>query len=106
MISYVKLIAGQEHGTKTQQIETAAKGKYPNNKILMIGDANGDIIAARENNILFFPIIPGKEDKSWERFIIEGFERFITGKFAGSYESSLISEFKKSLPDTPPWRRE
>ena len=105
MISYIKLIAGQEQGTKTEHIESAAKGRYPDNKILMIGDAIGDIIAASENNILFFPIIPGKEDKSWERFINEGFERFITGKFAGAYERSLISEFKKSLPDTPPWKR-
>ena len=70
-----------------------------------MGDAIGDIIAASENNILFFPIIPGKEDISWERFINEGFERFITGKFAGTYENSLIYGFKKSLPDTPPWKR-
>ena len=105
MIRYVKLIAGQEQGTKTEHIETAAKGKYPDNKILMIGDAIGDTIAASENNILFYPIIPGKEDISWERFINEGFERFITGKFAGTYENSLITEFKKSLPDTPPWKR-
>ena len=105
MISYINLIAGQEQGTKTEHIEKAAKGKYPDNKILMIGDAIGDTTAASENNILFFPIIPGKEDKSWERFINEGFERFITGKYTGTYERSLLSEFKKSLPDTPPWKK-
>jgi phosphoglycolate phosphatase-like HAD superfamily hydrolase len=105
MIRYVRLIAGQEQGTKTQQIETAAKGKYPENKILMIGDAIGDLTAARENNILFLPIVPGMEDNSWKRFIDEGFERFITGRFAGTYEDSLQKEFIKSLPDNPPWQR-
>jgi predicted HAD superfamily phosphohydrolase YqeG len=105
MINYIRFIAGQEQGTKTEHIKTAAKGKYPDNKILMIGDAIGDLIAARENNILFCPIIPGKEDKSWERFINEGFERFITGRFAGTYEDSLQKEFIKSLPDKPPWEK-
>ncbi len=105
MISYIKLIAGQEQGTKTEQIERAAKGKYPDDRILMIGDATGDITAARENNILFFPIIPGREDISWERFIDEGFDRFISGKFAGTYEDSLQKEFIKSLPDKPPWEK-
>ena len=66
---YVKFIAGQEHGTKTEHIALAAKGKYPGNKILMIGDAKGDLDAAKSNGVLFYPIIPGKEDKSWERFL-------------------------------------
>jgi Predicted phosphatases len=102
---FVNTIAGQEHGTKTEHIALAGKGKYPNNKILMIGDAKGDLDAAKNNGILFYPIIPGKEDKSWERFINEGLERFIKDIFAGRYEELLLSEFRKSLPDTPPWKR-
>jgi len=74
---YVKVIAGQEHGTKTEHVALAAKSKYPDNKILMIGDAKGDLDAALNNNIFFYPIIPGKEDESWERFFNEGFARFI-----------------------------
>lgn len=101
---YVRTIAGQEHGTKSEHIAFSAKEKYPNDKILMIGDAKGDLDAARNNGILFFPIIPGKEDKSWERFLNEGFERFIGGGFAGKYEDELLLEFGKSLPETPPWQ--
>jgi phosphoglycolate phosphatase-like HAD superfamily hydrolase len=101
---FVNTIAGQEHGTKTEHIALAAKGKYPDNKILMIGDAKGDLDAAKNNGILFYPIIPGKEDKSWERFINEGLERFIKDIFAGTYEESLLNEFRKSLPNTPPWK--
>jgi phosphoglycolate phosphatase-like HAD superfamily hydrolase len=101
---YAIAIAGQEHGTKTEHIALAAKGKYPDNKILMIGDAKGDLDAARNNNILFFPIIPGKEDESWERYLNEGLEKFRKGMFAGIYEKLLLREFRKSLPDTPPWK--
>src|SRR5450759_1019761 len=101
---YLKFIAGQEHGTKTEHIALAAKGKYPGNKILMIGDAKGDLDAAKSNGVLFYPIIPGKEDKSWERFLNEGIEKIVIGTYTGTYEESLLKVFRKSLPDTPPWK--
>ena len=101
---YVRAIAGQEHGTKTEHIELSAKGKYADSKILMIGDAKGDLDAAKNNGILFFPIIPGKEDQSWTRFLNEGLKYFTEGKYAGSYESLLLEEFRSSLPEQPPWQ--
>lgn len=101
---YVRIIAAQEHGTKTEHIAFAAKGKYPDNRILLIGDAFGDLNAAKSNGVLFYPIIPGKEDKSWEIFINESLEKFVKGTFAGEYEESLVLEFKKSLPEIPPWK--
>jgi phosphoglycolate phosphatase-like HAD superfamily hydrolase len=100
---YVRIVAGQEFGTKTEHIALAAKGKYPDNKILMIGDAAGDLEAAKNNGVLFYPIIPGKEDIAWEHFINEGFIRFTKGTYAGSYEDSLLEEFSNSLPEIPPW---
>jgi phosphoglycolate phosphatase-like HAD superfamily hydrolase len=100
---FVNMIAGQEHGTKSEHIALAAKGKYPDNKILMIGDAKGDLDAARYNGILFSPIIPGKEDQSWEKFLFEGLGNFINGAYEGHYESLLIDDFSKSLPSTLPY---
>ncbi len=102
---YVNTIAGQEHGTKSEHINLAVKSKYSGNRVLMIGDAKGDLDAARNNGILFYPVIPGKEDASWEQFINEGLDRFITGKFKGDYEESLLNEFMRSLPDSPNWKR-
>jgi phosphoglycolate phosphatase-like HAD superfamily hydrolase len=101
---FVRVIAAQEHGTKAEHIALAAKGKYPDNKILMIGDAFGDLSAARKNGVLFYPVIPGNEDRSWERLINEGLDKFLNGTYSGTYEESLIIEFRKCLPDTPPWR--
>jgi phosphoglycolate phosphatase-like HAD superfamily hydrolase len=65
--TFVKIIAGQEMGTKTEHLKFGAAGKYAPNKVLMIGDAPGDYNAARKNQALFFPINPGAEEKSWER---------------------------------------
>ncbi|MCU0378093.1 MAG: hypothetical protein MUC78_07500 [Bacteroidales bacterium] len=100
---YVLAIAGQELGTKTEHITMAAKGKYPDDRILMIGDAPGDFKAARDNGALFFPVVPGHENRSWKLFYEEALDRFIAGKYRGEYQQQLISEFEKSLPDKPSW---
>lgn len=100
---YAAMIAAQEHGTKTEHIAITAKSKYPDTRILMIGDALGDLEAARKNGVLFFPVIPGKENYSWKMFLDEGLSRFLTGTYKGTFEETLIVDFMKSLPVTPPW---
>jgi len=101
---YVKAIAGQEHGTKTEHITMAAKGKYPDDRILMIGDAPGDYKAALGNNALFFPVVPGHENRSWKLFFDEGLDRFIAGTYKGDYQERLLEEFRESLPEKPSWQ--
>jgi len=81
----------------------AARNKYDAAKTLMIGDAKGDLDAARNNGILFYPVIPGREVESWERLVNEGLKRFTGGLYRGSYQNKLIVEFEESLPSVPPW---
>ncbi len=102
---YVRFIAGQEQGTKSEHIAFAAGGKYPKEKMLMIGDAPGDRKAAEANGALFFPVNPGQEEESWRRFHDEALGRFLKGTFAGEYARKLNEEFERRLPDTPPWKR-
>ena len=73
-------------------------------KILMIGDALGDLKAARDNQALFYPINPGAEEESWKRFRDEALGRFFAGTYAGAYEQERVAEFDSRLPETPPWR--
>ncbi len=103
LASYVFAIAGQEQGSKSEHIAKSAGGKYPPHRMLMIGDAPGDLNAAKANNALFYPILPADEERSWQRFFDEGMARFFGEQFAGEYETGLIGEFTKLLPDTPPW---
>jgi len=102
---YARIIAGQELGTKEVHLSLAAQGKYAQEHILMMGDAPGDMKAARSINALFFPINPGHEDQSWELFYNEGLDKFLNGEYAGEYEKKLIVEFEKVLPDLPPWKK-
>lgn len=101
---FVRVIAGQEYGTKTEHLALAAKGKYKDENILMIGDAPGDMKAAKDNGVLFLPINPGNEEDSWEAFFKEGMDRFFKGSYAGDYENRLISVFNEHLPEKPDWR--
>jgi len=98
-------ICGQEMGTKTEHLQLGAGGKYPQDHVLMLGDAMGDLTAARKNGFLFFPINPGSEDASWQRFFEEGMGRFLKGTYAGEYEAGLVAAFEAMLPDRPPWKR-
>lgn len=102
---YAKVIAGQEMGTKKEHIEIAVNNRYKKDRVLMIGDAPGDLKAARANGVFFYPINPGGEEASWERFYKEALDRFIGGRYAGEYEQSLIEEFDAYLPETPPWKK-
>jgi phosphoglycolate phosphatase-like HAD superfamily hydrolase len=105
MDGMVRIIAGQEHGSKKEHLAFGAKGKYSDDKILMIGDAPGDMKAARSNGVLFYPINPGHEEDSWQRFYEEAMDKFFAGTYAGRYEQDLISEFESYLPERPPWKK-
>lgn len=98
---YVQQICGQEAGTKKEALVNSKK--YPKGQTLMIGDAPGDYAAAKANDCLFYPINPGDEEASWKRFFDEGIDRFLNGKFAGEYQTKLLAEFDRYLPEKPSW---
>jgi phosphoglycolate phosphatase-like HAD superfamily hydrolase len=101
---FAAFIGGQEVGTKKQMLSWL-RDRYEPQHVLMIGDAPGDLDAARGNAALFYPINPGDEDASWERFYKVAFDIFIHGDYAGEYESKLVTEFDAYLPENPPWKR-
>jgi phosphoglycolate phosphatase-like HAD superfamily hydrolase len=101
---FVGLIAGQELGSKKEHLAMAAGGRYDKHKTLMIGDAPGDQKAAAANGVLFYPIDPGHEDESWQRFYEEALDRFLAGTYAGDYMAEQVARFEKLLPETPPWK--
>ena len=102
---YTRMICGQEMGKKAEHIQYGAGGKYDAANILMVGDAPGDMKAAKANDALFYPINPGDEAASWMRFRDEAIDKFLTGQYAGAYEQAVIDEFMAYLPDTPPWKK-
>jgi len=99
---YVALICGQEMGTKGEHIKIVGEG-YPRERVLMVGDAPGDLRSAKTNDALFFPIVPGDEEASWAEFVGEGLDRFFAGTYRGEYEDRLLEQFDRALPERPRW---
>lgn len=94
---HVDVMLGQEAGTKAYCIQELKKFGFENTHVLMIGDAPGDLSAAEANNVLYYPILVGKEKFSWDRFENEALAKFLDGSFAGVYQQQLIKEFNDNL---------
>lgn len=92
LLKYANVVTGQEHGTKTNIIKQLTKHYKPEN-MLMVGDAPGDYQAAKDNNVVFYPIIPMHETKSWDDLNNKAFEMFLKG----TYGESLMGEKVKSF---------
>ena len=90
-------------GSKAQHLAIVSEGKYNKDRILMLGDALGDLEAAQKNGVHFYPINPGKAEASWKRFHDEAFDAFIAQRYTGDYENKIITDFKTCLPDYPAW---
>jgi len=103
---FVRLIAGQELGTKAEHLRLALSGRYVPDRVLMIGDSLNDLAAARAVGASFYPIAPGREETSWRRFLADAYSRFLAGAYAGEYERGLTGEFEALLPAEPPWLRQ
>ncbi|HVM61341.1 MAG TPA: HAD family hydrolase [Verrucomicrobiae bacterium] len=97
LLPFINFIGCQEMGSKTDQLRFAVNGNYEPHRTLMIGDAPGDLKAAQANHVMFYPIMPGQEAQSWARFLDEGFDRFLSERYAGDYERQLVDEFVSRL---------
>jgi len=102
---YTRVILGQEVGSKKEILQLAIDGKYDKSRVLMIGDAPGDMKAAQSNHARFFPVNPGAEEASWELFFNEAAEKFHREEYSADYESGLIADFERRLPEIPPWKK-
>ncbi len=106
LTGYISAIAGQEMGKKGHHIETVKKAcGYEDSHILMLGDADGDLKAVKQNNGLFYPVPAGYENQAWQKFP-EYFERFAAGQYAGGTEKKLLEDFSMVLLTIPPWEKD
>lgn len=96
-VRHLKALLGQEAGTKQYCISELKKKGYDEKKILMVGDALGDLQAAKNNNVNFYPILVNKEGYSWQRLVNEAVPKLMNGTFDETYQNQLIKEFNDSL---------
>ena len=103
LLPLITAVKGQESGNK-KEIIASLKDQYEPDHVLMIGDAPGDLNAAKANGALFYPICPDQEAESWEKFG-DCTEAFFSGAYAGAKEQANIAHFNTLLPDAPYWAK-
>lgn len=99
LLPHVDLVLAQNSGTKAYCIGELLKKGYDKDKVIMCGDAPGDMDAAQVNGVFYYPIKVGFEKESWEEFIEVGFGKLLDGSYAGEYQSAKNDEFIKNLSE-------
>ena len=97
LLESVDIVLTQNIGSKAYCINKLIEKGYSRNNVLMVGDALGDLKAAEENEVLYYPIMVRKEKESWIRFSKEALERFTSNSYYGEYQEKVIAEFKENL---------
>lgn len=97
LLPFVDMLMTQEAGNKASCIRKLLEKGYRHKNVLMIGDAPGDLLAARENQVLFYPILPGREEESWQRLKDTILACFFDGSYEGAIERQMEQEFHLHL---------
>lgn len=97
MLSNTDTVMAQDSGSKAHCIQLLLQKGYSPDKVLMVGDAPGDLQAAAQNGVLYYPILVRKEAESWRRFVDEALPKLLSGSFAGAYQRQLVEEFQENL---------
>ncbi|MBO5281719.1 MAG: HAD hydrolase-like protein [Lachnospiraceae bacterium] len=97
LLELVDQLMTQEQGSKSRCIHRLLEQGYDPAGVLMVGDAMGDLEAARENGVLFYPILAGKEAASWRELIGQGLPHLEQDSYAGVYQQQKIREFQENF---------
>ena len=97
LLDSVDVIMSQNDGSKAYCIKELLACGYINKKVVMCGDAPGDLAAAEKNGVYFFPILVRSEKASWEEFISTALPKLIEDSYGVEYQDRRIKEFYKNL---------
>ncbi|MBQ9746468.1 MAG: HAD hydrolase-like protein [Clostridia bacterium] len=97
LLEHTDIVLSQNNGSKAFCIGELLKKGYDREKVLMCGDAPGDMQAAEKNGVYYYPILVKKETESWTEFMEMGFEKLLLGEYGGEYGSRKKNEFLKNL---------
>ncbi|MBQ2700029.1 MAG: HAD hydrolase-like protein [Clostridia bacterium] len=97
LLEHTDIVLSQNVGSKAYCISELLKKGYAPSHVVMCGDAPGDYEAASRNGVFYYPIQVKKEKESWQAFMDEGFDRLLSGTYAGPYQKELVNAFMKNL---------
>ncbi|MBR7117534.1 MAG: HAD hydrolase-like protein [Clostridia bacterium] len=96
LLSHTDIVLAQNSGSKAACIAKLLEKGYSPDKVVMCGDAPGDLDAANKNGVWFYPILVGRERESWQEFMDTALGKLTLGEYA-EYNAKKIKEFSDNL---------
>ncbi|MEZ3485455.1 MAG: HAD family hydrolase, partial [Lachnospiraceae bacterium] len=97
LLEHTDIVLAQDAGTKAFCIGELLKYGYDQEKVLMCGDAPGDLKAAEQNGVCYYPILVRHEAESWKEFMEKGLGYLLNGSYGKGYHKMKIQEFMENL---------
>ena len=97
LLEHTDVILSQNDGSKAFCIGKLLERGYDRDKVVMCGDAPGDLAAAQKNGVYFYPILVHRERESWREFIDVAAGKLTGGCYGGDYQDAKRQEFLKNL---------
>ena len=97
LLEYVDNLYCQDFGKKEDVIATLVAEGYSQDHVLMVGDSPGDLAAAEQNQVAFYPILVGKETESWKNLKDSFSQKFTNGNVTTEALEELKQAFWENL---------
>ena len=97
LLEHTDIVLAQDAGSKAFCIGELLKKGYDKDKVMMTGDAPGDLKAAEINGVYYYPILVRKEGESWAEFKLEAVARLTNGTYGGDYQKAKTEAFLDNL---------
>lgn len=97
LMGQVDHVYAQDQGSKEACLGRLLGMGYRPERVLVVGDAPGDLRAAEGAGVGFYPVVPGREAASWETLRQEAFPCFLAQKDWKEYEQGKKKDYLESL---------
>lgn len=97
LLEYTDIVLAQDAGSKAYCIGELLKAGYEKDHVLMCGDAPGDLKAAEQNGVFYYPILVRLEKESWDEFRESALGKLLEGSYEGDYQQEKINAFVENL---------
>lgn len=97
LLEHTDIVLAQDAGSKAFCIGELLKAGYEKDHVLMCGDAPGDMDAAKQNGVYFYPILVRHETASWREFRKDAVDKLLAGNYGGEYQKKKTEAFLNNL---------